>query len=436
MNTTKSGGNLRPQRSSGPNRASSSSKTAHSKPFSRSSQGSFRRAGGPARGGQGGRNSGGKRGPTRGERIDYRRFVNKAKPITEEVFVPKNTFSTMGLHPEILKSVALRGYINPSAIQDGAIPEALTGRDIVGLADTGTGKTASFLLPILHSLKNNPKQKALIMAPTRELALQIEKELMLFTRTLTTRINHAACVGGAPISRQVTSLRRGAHIIIGTPGRLRDLFDRGDLELGSCTMVVLDEADRMLDMGFMDDMKFLIGRTNPVHQTLFFSATFPETIKKFAYSFLKDPFIVSVKTRDTSQNVDQDVIRVAHPDQKIEKLHDILNQDTVSKTIIFLETKRHVDKITTELRARGFNSASLHGDKHQRERSRVIQQFRDNQVQILVATDVAARGLDIPNVSHVINYDIPQTYDTYVHRIGRTGRGSQKGTALTFVIER
>lgn len=433
MNTTKSGGNLRPQRSSGPHRAHSGSKTASYKPFSRSSQSSFRRSGT----GTNSRNNSNKRGGgARGERIDYRRFINKAKPVTEEVFVPKNTFATMGLHPEILKSVAVRGYINPSAIQDGTIPEALTGRDIVGLADTGTGKTAAFLLPILHALKNNPKQRALVMAPTRELALQIEKELMLFTRTLTTRIHHAACVGGAPISRQVTSLRRGAHIVIGTPGRLRDLFDRGDLELNNCSMVVLDEADRMLDMGFMEDMKFLIGKTNPTHQTLFFSATFPEAIKKFAYSFLKDPFIVSVKTRDTSQNVDQDIIRIAHPDQKMERLHDILNQDAVSKTIIFLETKRHVDKITTELRARGFNSASLHGDKHQRERSRVIQQFRDNQINILVATDVAARGLDIPNVSHVINYDIPQTYDTYVHRIGRTGRGSQKGTALTFVIER
>jgi superfamily II DNA/RNA helicase len=240
-------------------------------------------------------------------------------------------------------------------------------------------------------------------------------------------------VGGLPIMRQIRSLEMGVHIVIGTPGRVKDLIARNKIVMAQYSTIVLDEADRMLDMGFIDDMRLILGAMPKERQTLFFSATFSPEIKALCSSFLTDPTTIAIKTRDTSASVDQDVVRVAHVGDKITKLHDLLINPDFKKVLIFRETKHHTDELAKELRARGFAVSALHGDMRSRERSRAVEALSKGQIQVVVATDVAARGIDIPDITHVINYDTPSTYDTYVHRIGRTGRGSKKGTALTFV---
>ena len=241
-----------------------------------------------------------------------------------------------------------------------------------------------------------------------------------------------AAVGGLPINKQISEIRRGISFVIGTPGRVTDLLKRKALDLSEYSTIVLDEADRMLDMGFRDDMVFILGKCAAQRQTLFFSATMSPEIKKMTELYLKNPLFVSVVKGDTSKNVDQDVVR-AKKDEKLDRLHDILIKEGSDKVLIFRETKRSVDQLESELKLRGFKVAGIHGDKRNRERIRMLDAFKKNEIAVLIATDVAARGLDIPNVTHVINYDIPNDYDTYVHRIGRTGRANAKGIALTFV---
>ena len=242
-----------------------------------------------------------------------------------------------------------------------------------------------------------------------------------------------ACVGGLPIMRQIGEIRRGVSFVIGTPGRLRDLIEKKVLDLSTCHSVVLDEADRMLDMGFRDDMVYIIGKTAKERQTLFFSATLSPEIKKLTTQYLIDPIFISVISGETLKNIDQDVIRVRTKEDKLEKLHEVLKRDGSDKVLIFREMKHSVDSLTKDLAHMGFKVGCIHGDKRSRERIRTLDQFKKDQINILIATDVAARGLDIPDVTHVINYDVPQTYDTYIHRIGRTGRSGKPGTALTFV---
>jgi superfamily II DNA/RNA helicase len=242
-----------------------------------------------------------------------------------------------------------------------------------------------------------------------------------------------ACVGGLPIMKQIREIKLGVSFIIGTPGRLRDLIEKKVLDLSTCHSIVLDEADRMLDMGFRDDMVFIIGKTPKERQTLFFSATLSPEIKKLTTQYLKDPAFISVIQGETAKNIDQDVVRVKSKEERLSKLHEVLKKDGSDKVLIFREMKHSVDTLEKELRNLGFKVGGIHGDKRSRERLRILESFKKDQINILIATDVAARGLDIPDVTHVINYDVPQTYDTYVHRIGRTGRAGKKGTALTFV---
>jgi len=379
----------------------------------------------PSRGGGGGR------GKFGGERIDFSRFIKKAQFTEEKPYAPKHTFAGFNFSEKLFRNILKKGYASPKPIQDQAIPVVTLGRDIFGLANTGTGKTAAFLLPLIERISKNKKDKVLIMAPTRELASQIEADFRDLAFGL--GIFSAACVGGMPIMKQIRELRRGVSFIIGTPGRLRDLIDRKDLDLSNCTAVVLDEADRMLDMGFRDDMAAILSMCPKERQTLFFSATLSPEIKKLTQEFLKDPLFISVISGETAKNIDQDVVRTKTKEEKIEKLHDVLIKEGSSKVLIFREMKHSVDALAGELSARGFKVGSIHGDKRNRERVRTLDMFKSNQISILIATDVAARGLDIPNVTHVINYDIPSTYDTYVHRIGRTGRADKKGIALTFV---
>jgi ATP-dependent RNA helicase RhlE len=391
----------------------------------------FKRFKGPSRGNHRSSSRGkGRKGSF--ERIDVSRFISKATIVEkEEIYLPTHTFGDFAIDERLKKAIATKQYIYPSPIQDKAIPHALLGRDILGIANTGTGKTAAFLIPIINKILLNSKETAIIIAPTRELALQIEKEFVDFTHGM--KMWSVACVGGAPIFGQVKNLRRGCNVLIGTPGRLLDLVKRGEIDLSNTRSVVLDEADRMLDMGFIDDITYLLEKTPKDRQTFLFSATLPKAIEGLISRFANDPVKVMVKTRDTSKNVEQDVIRVARGVEKIDVLSDLLGGSEFKKVVIFSEMKHAVEKLSNELIKRGFKAGSIHGDKRHNERVRTLQKFKDNSIDILVATDVAARGLDIPDVTHVINYEIPQTYDTYVHRIGRTGRADKKGVALTFV---
>jgi superfamily II DNA/RNA helicase len=306
----------------------------------------------------------------------------------------------------------------------------MKGKDLIGLANTGTGKTAAFLLPLIHKCQKDDRQNVLIIAPTRELAQQINQEFKKFAKNI--RLYSAVCVGGIPISKQIIELRRCPHFVIGTPGRLRDLRDRNKMNFTVFQNIVLDEIDRMLDMGFIDEIKRILAELPQKRQSLFFSATMPVKIESLAKQFLDNPVTVRSITGQTAANVDQDIIRTS-AENKFDKLKDILTQDELKKVLIFSETKRGVEKLAKNLSVSGFKTDSIHGDKRQNQRQKALTRFKQDEIQILVATDVAARGLDINNISHVINYTIPQTYTDYIHRIGRTGRGTKSGQALTFV---
>ncbi len=377
------------------------------------------------------RHNRGGRGGNYKQTIDTNRFIKKAS--TVEVIEHKitNQFSDFDLHQSLHESIAKRGFKEPSPIQDQTIPHALKGRDIVGVANTGTGKTAAFLIPLINKLLLDSNQQVLIMAPTRELALQIKDEFREFT-TANMRLYSTLCIGGTPIGRQINDLRRGPHVVIGTPGRVKDLLERKVLKLDKTKSIVLDEVDRMVDMGFINDIRAILSQLPKDRQSLFLTATINNSVQTIMQSFLQDPVIIKVKTGDTAASIEQDVVRL-NGANKMNKLHELLQQDELEKVLIFGETKRGVETVVKELNQRGISAVSIHGNKTQGQRQRALSQFRDNTASVLVATDVAARGLDITDITHVINYDIPQTYDDYVHRIGRAGRAGRAGSALTFV---
>ncbi|MCX6716910.1 MAG: DEAD/DEAH box helicase [Candidatus Taylorbacteria bacterium] len=378
------------------------------------------------------RRFGGKPSFSRGKYIDPNRFIKKAEPILNApAYVPKHAFIDFQIDERIKANITKIGYITPTPIQDQSIPLVLNGHDVVGIANTGTGKTAAFLLPLLNKALKNPNENILVIVPTRELAQQINEEFIKFGRNL--KMFSVCCVGGASISQQVNNLRYKNNFVFGTPGRLKDLIERRAINPAQFGTIVLDEADRMLDMGFINDMRFIMAKMPANRQTLFFSATTSPEVGVLIKEFLKNPQTVSVKTGDTSKNIDQDVIRVGRDKQKIDVLHELLNKPEFSKVLIFGKTKHGVEKLSKTLTERGFKAESIHGNKNQSKRQRALQSFKGNHVNVLVATDVAARGLDIPLVTHVINYDIPATYEDYVHRIGRTGRAGQTGKALTFL---
>lgn len=364
--------------------------------------------------------------------IDVSQFIKKAEGYEKPVaYSNKHTFEDFGLDTRLKVNVAKKGYKNPTPIQDQAIPVVMEGKDVVGIANTGTGKTAAFLLPMLHKVLMDRGQRVLIMAPTRELAFQIEDEFKGFSHDM--GIRSVLCIGGTSMNMQIRNLKKKHNFIIGTPGRIKDLLKRKLLHLDTFKSVILDEADRMLDMGFIDDIKYLLGHLPERRHSLFFSATISKEIDSLIQTFLHEPVTISVKTRETSANVDQDVVRVNSNENKIDVLKDLLRKPDFQKVLVFGRTKRGVDKLSRILYKSGLKVESIHGDKTQGRRRRALEAFKKNQVKVLVATDVAARGLDIDNVSHVINYDLPETQEDYVHRIGRTGRGSKTGVALTFV---
>ncbi|HBO60271.1 TPA: ATP-dependent helicase [Candidatus Berkelbacteria bacterium] len=369
-----------------------------------------------------------------GESIDPNRFVQKATNFNIEIPTEiKNKFADFKFCQELNRNLQYKKYEIPTPIQDQSIEHIMNGRDIVGLANTGTGKTAAFLLPLINRAFLNKNERVLIIAPTRELANQISNEMHEFSFSM--KVFQATCVGGMPMGKQIQSLRRNPNFVIGTPGRLKDLANKNFLKLETFHNIILDEVDRMLDMGFVDDISEILNLLPKDRQSLFFSATMPPKIRVLVDKFLVNPVTVQIKSRDTAENVDQDVVRCSK-DQKLEKLHEILSKPETDKVLIFSETKRDVEKLTNDLIAKGFRADSIHGDKRQGQRQRSLNLFKTSQVKILVATDVAARGIDIKDISHVINYTQPQTYTDYIHRIGRTGRCGKTGIALTFVESR
>ncbi|MEO8863099.1 MAG: DEAD/DEAH box helicase [Candidatus Saccharimonadales bacterium] len=378
----------------------------------------------------GGSRSYGSRGPKK-EYINPQRFIKEADPLVEEEYTPVNQFSDFATLDLIKANLAAKGYKRPSPIQDQAIPIGLAGNDIVGIANTGTGKTAAFAVPMLDTLIQNKAARSLIMAPTRELAEQIQDECRSIAKG--SGLNGALLIGGSAMGPQLRDLRDNPRIVIGTPGRIKDHLDRGTLKLSQFNIVVLDEVDRMLDMGFIHDMRTILARLNEKRQSFFFSATMDDKVRTLIQEFSENPTHIAVKTGDTSRNVHQDIVRYRGRDQKIDMLHDLLIQDVVCKTLVFDDTQRSVEKLCIELEHRGFKSDAIHGGKSQAQRQRALRRFKDNNIEVLVATDVAARGIDVSDITHVVNYSTPQSYSDYVHRIGRTGRAGNIGYALTFI---
>lgn len=359
-------------------------------------------------------------------------YVNKAEiQSSADAIVITHRFDDFLIDSRLKQNISLHGYNIPTPIQDQVIPYILQGRDVIGIANTGTGKTAAFLIPLINKIIHNRSEKVLVIVPTRELAVQINDELKEFARSL--NIYSTLIIGGASINRQILELRQNLNVIIGTPGRLKDLIKRQFLHLGNFQNIVLDEVDRMVDIGFINDIKYIISLLPQNRQSLFFSATVPPEINSIIQSFLKNPITVSVKMKEMAYGIDQDVIRVNSKEEKVEKLQSMLKLEEFKKVLIFGRTKWGVERLSKTLQQKGFLAASIHGNKSQSQRLRALSQFKQNQLQVLVATDIAARGIDVVDISHVINFDEPSTYTDYIHRIGRTGRAQKLGKALTFV---
>ncbi len=348
------------------------------------------------------------------------------------------TFNDLGLSPNLLSAIADAGYDTPTPIQAGAIPVALTGRDVLGIAQTGTGKTAGFTLPMIERLSRGRAKarmpRSLILAPTRELADQVADNVKTYTKN--SKLTMALLIGGVAFEPQKRLIDQGVDILIATPGRLLDLVERGGLMLMGIEILVIDEADRMLDMGFIPDIERILKLLPARRQTLFFSATMPKEIQRLVDTFLKDPERVEVsRPASAAETITQLIVRTkdGQPKTKRDALRKAINREGVKNGIIFCNRKRDVDIVARSLQRHGFSAAPIHGDLDQSQRMKTLAQFKSGELRLLVASDVAARGLDIPAVSNVFNVDIPRHADDYVHRIGRTGRAGMKGEAVTIV---
>ena len=343
-------------------------------------------------------------------------------------------FTSLNLREELTQVITELGYAEPTPIQAALIPVMLTGADVIGQAQTGTGKTAAFALPILQNFQPNRKPQALVLAPTRELALQVAEAMLAYGRLLKVRV--LAVYGGQPYSPQITQLRRGVDIVVGTPGRISDLMERGVLDFSEVKTVVLDEADEMLNMGFIEAVEAILATTPATRQTALFSATLPARIRTLANRFMRDPQSVTVKRSTlTLQGTEQRYYFVRESD-KLNALTNLLEMEKMTSALIFARTRAETTMLAGELSVRGYPAEALNGDLEQNARERILGRFRSNALKILVATDVAARGLDIDDISHVINYQLPDDPEVYVHRIGRTGRAGKTGIAISLFAPR
>lgn len=342
-------------------------------------------------------------------------------------------FKQLNLSDALLRAINKTGYTSPTAIQSKSIPLIREGKDVLACAQTGTGKTAAFALPILQNLQENKsriKIQVLVLAPTRELALQIEESFKTYGQFLPVRF--VAIYGGVKQHKQVAALKKGVEIMIATPGRLLDLMQQGFVDLSKVNTVVLDEADRMLDMGFIRDIRKILAPIPTTRQTLFFSATMPKSIRKFAGTILKNPVEVSVNpVSSTAQRVDQSVYFIEKK-KKTDLLIHLLQENPEDQSLVFTRTKHGADRLVKKLGKTGIYAAAIHGNKSQNARQRALKNFKDRKVSVLVATDIASRGLDIEELPYVVNYELPNEPETYVHRIGRTGRAGKNGTAISF----
>jgi Superfamily II DNA and RNA helicases len=369
------------------------------------------------------------------ESIHFTKFIKPAVvQSATAVYSPTNSFDDFCVHELVKSNISQKGITTPSPIQDQSIPHSLEGRDIIGIANTGTGKTLAFAVPVINKILNNKKSAAIILAPTRELAQQIEAEFAQIAKK--SGILGATIIGGSPMGPQLSALRSNPEVVIGTPGRIKDHINQRSLDLSRFDTIVLDEFDRMLDMGFIGDIRTIIGKLPVSRQSLFFSATLDNKIKELSDEFLSNPVTIRVSNGDTTDNVSQDVVRYREKDDKLKKLCNLLQEDKVSKVLIFDETKHGADRLGKKLADNGFSAGSIHGGKTQGSRQRTLQEFKSNKITILVATDVAARGIDVADITHVINYATPRTYTDYIHRIGRAGRAGRAGYAFTFVESR
>ncbi len=371
-------------------------------------------------------------GARRVKTFDPSQVVNLT-PVQDQTpeYEVKHQFSDFEISSRLKANIQTKGYKIPTPIQDQTIPVILQGRDLIGMANTGTGKTAAFLIPLVEKVLKDRNQRVLIVTPTRELAAQIKDELYSITYGM--QIYSALLIGGANMWRQKEDLRRNPNFVIGTPGRLADLIQTRNLNLAYFNSVVLDEADHMVDVGFLEPIRRMIAMLPRERQSLFFSATVNDKVKGILQSFVRNPVTVSVKTADITTQVKQEIVKIVSPNTKIGELNRLLTTEGFDKVLIFARTKRSVQKLSDSLNDKGFKADAIHGNKNQSQRIRTLDKFKKDFIQILIATDVASRGLDIPNVSHVINYDLPESYENYIHRIGRTGRADKKGVALTFV---
>ncbi|WP_100813402.1 DEAD/DEAH box helicase [Microbacterium lacus] len=362
--------------------------------------------------------------------------LNENDTVEAEPARPEPTFADLGLDDAVMKALKDVGYETPSAIQAATIPPLLAGRDVVGLAQTGTGKTAAFALPILSRLDLSQKTpQALVLAPTRELALQVCEAFEKYASHL--RGVHVLPVyGGQGYGQQLSALRRGVHIVVGTPGRIMDHLEKRTLDLSELKYLVLDEADEMLKMGFAEDVETILADTPKTKQVALFSATMPAQIRRISAQYLNDPEEITVKTKTTtSANITQRYLIVSYP-QKVDALTRILEVENFEGMIVFTRTKNETETLAEKLRARGYTAAAISGDVAQAQRERTVNQLKSGKLDILVATDVAARGLDVDRISHVVNYDLPIDTESYVHRVGRTGRAGRTGAAISFVTPR
>ncbi|MDI1324671.1 MAG: DEAD/DEAH box helicase [Algoriphagus sp.] len=365
--------------------------------------------------------------------LDAKLLVKKAQPSGQAGFRSETPFTKLNLQPTLLKNLKDKGYETMTNIQEESIFPLMEGRDLLGISNTGSGKTGAFLIPIIEHAKSDQQQfTALIVTPTRELALQIEEEFKTLSKGM--NLYSATFIGGTNINSDFKSLNRKLHVIVGTPGRLLDLYDRKLLKLNQVNTLVLDEFDRMLDMGFVHDVKKLVNAMTKRSQTMLFSATLEPTQKALIDGLLDNPVVVKINTGGTtSENVEQETIRVPEGKDKFEMLAGLFKDKTMDRVIIFTETKRLADRLSKKLNETGIKSGLIHGNKSQNFRNKTIEEFKNGTTRVLVATDVAARGIDVADVTHVINYQLPMSMDSYIHRIGRTGRAGKTGRAITFV---
>lgn len=389
----------------------------------------------PSQGGKKNTSSNGKSGHQRKKmvsKVDPRDLIKKATIHEEKEYTPVNRFDDFDIDDKLKNNISIKGYEYPTEIQDKSIPDLLDGRNLIGIAATGTGKTGAFLIPLVNKMISNDREIVLVVAPTRELALQIDAEFRTLVKG--TPVRSVCFIGGTKINQDIRKAKQKHQIIIATPGRLNDLIMRKAISIKFVQSLVLDEFDRMLDMGFINDIRKILSYINNRKQTLLFSATVDKSQEKIIAEIVQNPIRINVTTgTKSSDNVDQEVIEITSPEEKYIKLKEILNQKDCEKVFLFAETKRTVDRISKKLKQLGVKADVIHGDKSQNYRVKAIDKFKKGAIQVLVATDVAARGIDIDDVTHVINFQLPLTMDSYIHRIGRTGRAGKTGKAYTFV---